>query len=140
MVKILSSRKPVLQLVDKRDKTTILPIIEKHVKRGSIIHSVESRAYTALSERGYQHHAVNHSINVFNPSTGVHAQNIKGACVKFNSEVWRLRANWSEEALKHLLIYIKWAYLLGRRYRRFLEGFCITSVSSITDSFYFFFF
>ncbi|XP_058628926.1 uncharacterized protein LOC131538808 [Onychostoma macrolepis] len=118
MVEILPSRKPVLRLVDKRDKTTLLPIIEKHVKRGSIIHSDEWRAYSALSERGYQHHTVNHSINFVNPSTGVHTQNIERAWANFKREVWRLCANRSEKALKNHLIYIEWTYWLGRRHRR----------------------
>ncbi|XDV13931.1 hypothetical protein PO909_002229 [Leuciscus waleckii] len=129
MVEIMPSRKPVLRLVDKRDKTTLLPIIEKHVKRGSIIHSDEWRAYSTLSERGYQHHTVNHSIHFVNPLTGVHTQTIERAWANFKTEVWRLRANRSEKALKKHLIYIEWTYWLGRRHRQGILGKLLHDIS-----------
>ncbi|KAL1250607.1 hypothetical protein QQF64_018403 [Cirrhinus molitorella] len=112
MVEILPSRKPVLRLVDKRDKTTLLPIIEKHVKRGSIIHSDEWRAYSTLSERGYQHHTVNHSIHFVNPSTGVHTQNIERAWANFKREVWRMRANRHSHSITDSDCVLKAAELL----------------------------
>ncbi len=53
--------------VEKRDANTLLPIIEKHVRVGTMIHSDEWRAYNRLSSLGYEHQTVNHSENFVNP-------------------------------------------------------------------------
>ena len=53
--------------VKKRNAATLLPIIEKWIKKGSIIHSNCWKAYSKLNEMGYKHVTVNHSKELINP-------------------------------------------------------------------------
>src|SRR5262245_40686505 len=50
----------ISQVVPNSAGATLLPEIEKHVKKGSAIHTDEWGGYNRLSERGYTHHTVNH--------------------------------------------------------------------------------
>ena len=53
--------------VKKRNAATLLPIIEKWIKKGSIIHINCWKAYSKLNEMGYKHVTVNHSKEFVNP-------------------------------------------------------------------------
>ena len=55
--------------VNKRDAKTLLPIIEKWIAKGSIIHSDCWKAYNELKSMGYEHVTVNHSKEFFNKET-----------------------------------------------------------------------
>ena len=46
--------------VDNRKKKTLIPIIQKYIKPGSIIHSDCWRSYHCLKDLGYIHKTVNH--------------------------------------------------------------------------------
>ena len=61
-----------MEIVDKRDATTLPPIIQAAVQRGSTIHSDEWRAYNNIQGLGFTHKTVNHSINFADLQTGVH--------------------------------------------------------------------
>lgn len=56
------TRNSILQLVDKRDRDTLLPIIKRYVAPGSTIYSDKWAAYDTLSDEGYAHLSVNHSV------------------------------------------------------------------------------
>ena len=63
-------------IVDDRKRKTLVPIIQKYVLPGSTIYSDTWRPYFCLSELGYDHHMVNHSVE-FVTDAGVHTQNIE---------------------------------------------------------------
>ena len=63
--------------VPDRTANTLLPIIEKHIEKGSIIYSDCWRAYSQLSQMGYQHKTVNHSANFKDPESGCHTNFIE---------------------------------------------------------------
>ena len=72
-----------MQTVAKRDAATLLPIIQKVVRPGSIVYSDEWRAYRQIQPKlGLQHETVNHSVNFVDPSTGVHTQSIESYWAK----------------------------------------------------------
>lgn len=81
-----TSHKPAityLELVDKRDAATLLPIIRKAVKPGTIIHSDQWKAYSNIQrDLNLQHGTVNHSVNFIDPDTGVHTQTIESYWAK----------------------------------------------------------
>ena len=65
-------------LIASRDAATLLPLIQQHVRPGSIVWSDEWRAYRVQNLSNVtQHQTVNHSITFRNPTTGVHTQNIE---------------------------------------------------------------
>lgn len=63
-------------LVEKRNKKTLIPIIEKEILPGSIVISNKRRVYSCLKDRGYDHETVNHLNNFVDPTTGAHTQSI----------------------------------------------------------------
>ena len=76
-----TSFKPVrgyMEIVDRRDAATLIPIIERHVAPGSIIYSDQWRAYAQLANnQNYTYASVNHSEYFVDPETGVHTQAIE---------------------------------------------------------------
>ncbi|XP_039655589.1 uncharacterized protein LOC120558600 [Perca fluviatilis] len=82
-----NSRRPVLRLVKRRNKATLVPIIKKHIKPQSTVVSDEWRAYSSLSQEGYRHVKVNHSQNYVDPATGLHTQNIERAWQTYKKEI-----------------------------------------------------
>ena len=67
-----TSFKPVrgyMEIVDRRDAATLIPIIERHVAPGSIIYSDQWRAYAQLSNnQNYTYASVNHSEYFVDPA------------------------------------------------------------------------
>ena len=60
------SRKCFLVAVKKRDKQTLLSIIQQWIEPGTIIVSYCWKAYSKLEAHGYEHRTVNHSVEFVN--------------------------------------------------------------------------
>ncbi|VDH94313.1 Hypothetical predicted protein [Mytilus galloprovincialis] len=58
-----------LMKVDKRDKDTLIPIIEQYVEKGTTIITDCWASYKCLGKLGYQHQTVNHSENFVDPTS-----------------------------------------------------------------------
>ena len=72
-----------MELVSKRDAATLLPIIRRIVRPGSIIYSDQWKAYHRIQdELNLEHATVNHSVNFVDPETGVHTQTIESYWAK----------------------------------------------------------
>jgi hypothetical protein len=56
--------------VQRRDRNTLIPIIQRECETGSVIHSDEWPAYEDLNAIGYSHSSVNHQENYVDPVTG----------------------------------------------------------------------
>ena len=81
-----TSSKPAItymETVDKRDAATLLPIIQRVVKPGTIIHSDQWKAHHNISSRlQLSHGTVNHLLNFVDPATGIHTQAIESYWAK----------------------------------------------------------
>ena len=67
--------------VKDRSKDTLLPVIQRYIKPGSIIMSDCWKAYSRICElpEGYGHMTVNHSVNYKDPDTGCCTNTIEGS-------------------------------------------------------------
>lgn len=68
---------PIMDVVERRDAATLLPLITRHVTPGATIHSDMWGAYRQLGGMGYTHMTVNHSRHFVNPMTGTRGINFK---------------------------------------------------------------
>ena len=67
-----------MQIVERRNAETLLPIIQRHVRLGTLVYSDQWAAYNNVGNiPGLQHQTVNHSLFFVDPITGVHTQNIE---------------------------------------------------------------
>lgn len=125
-----SSRRPVLKLVPSRARTTLIPIIKRHVRSGSTIYSDSWRAYVqSLTKEGYHHYPVNHKNNFVDPHTGSHTQHIERYWQTIKGQVWRLRGNRTEKMLTSHLKFIEWTYWLGKKTKKGIFGRLIHDIS-----------
>jgi transposase-like protein len=73
--------------VENRTKETLIPIIQKYIRPGSIIYSDGWSSYTCLPTlpEGYEHYTVNHSQNFIDPETGACTNSIEQEWQKLKS-------------------------------------------------------
>jgi transposase-like protein len=74
------SKRCFFEIVSDRSAETLIPIIKKYVKPGSVILSDCWKAYSKLQSEGYIHLTVNHSIEFKNNETG--------ACTNLIESTW----------------------------------------------------
>ena len=69
----------VMRIVPDRSATTLLPVIQQHVRSGTIVHSDEWAAYNHVQHLPSvgQHRVVNHSLHFVDLATSVHTQHAK---------------------------------------------------------------
>jgi hypothetical protein len=86
--------------VEDRSREMLLRAIAEHIERGSIICSDLWRGYIGLSENGYQHNTVNHSLHFKDPISGTHTNTIEGIWNGLKLQITpRNRTKFIDEAL-----------------------------------------
>ena len=73
----------VMNVVDDRTGSTLIPMIYRHCPPGAMLITDEWAGYNALSMLGFQHWSVNHSYTFLDPLTGLHSntiENMFGCC------------------------------------------------------------
>jgi len=68
----------VHQVLPSTKKSSIYPVIEKHVAKGSTMVTDEWNTYRALTKHGYEHKSVMHKLNIY-VKDGFHTNTIEGA-------------------------------------------------------------
>ncbi|KAJ8245256.1 hypothetical protein GJAV_G00268700 [Gymnothorax javanicus] len=115
-----TTRRPILKIVRRRSMDQLLPIMKRHLKRGSSIVTDDWRAYKrAPSEEGYDHHTFCHKRHFVDPGSRCHTQT---AWQSFKCDVWRHRGNWTTGLLKEHLRVTEWEYWLGLCHRYGILG------------------
>lgn len=102
-----------VQLVENRSCRILFPIINNVVKSGSIIWSDEWRAYRTLTQAGFEHYTINHSLNFVDPITGVNTQTVESLWNRLKRRLKKLMG-FSLESLKEHLIEWMWKDNINR--------------------------
>lgn len=77
-----------MEIVESRSATALLPIINRVVRPGTVIHSDQWKAYSNIQrDLGFEHHTVNHSVCFVDPHTGVHTQAIESYWGRHKSRI-----------------------------------------------------
>lgn len=66
------------ELIDKTEAIDLQPIIQRKVKKGSIICTDTWRGYTGIAAKGYVHRLVNHSKQEYSDKKGGHINGLEG--------------------------------------------------------------
>ena len=108
-----------MELVDKRDRETLLPIIEEHTLPGTIIHSDCWTAYSRVAELATvaQHGTVNHSRHFVDPQTGFHTQAIESYWARAKAKLKRIRET-RQTLLPSYIDEFMWRERYGRNEKR----------------------
>lgn len=106
--------RPYLQLVRRRNAATLLPIIQRNVRVGSIVHSDEWAAYRQLQRRlGLHHGTVNHSLHFVDPVTGVHTQHAESNWSSAKTKFKVMKGNSNPNFLLEYLQEFMWRRWYG---------------------------
>ncbi|KAI8478483.1 hypothetical protein Bbelb_437870 [Branchiostoma belcheri] len=93
-----------MQVVERRDAATLLPIIQRSVLPGSTVYSDEWAAYrnVALLPNVAQHHTVNHSLHFVDPVTGIHTQHIEAYWSRKKEKLRRMHGCYGPDTQSYL--------------------------------------
>ena len=107
-----------MEVVQRRDAATLLPIIQAHTAPGSVIHSDMWRAYGRVQQLPpvAAHHTVNHSRNFVDPATGVHTQNIESYWNRVKTKLKRMKGCHAHQIPSYLDEFM-WRERHGTTYR-----------------------
>lgn len=93
--------------VEHRDTATLLPLIQHHIRPGSIVYSDEWKAYSRITQTtGMPHATVNHSLNFVDPNTGAHTQGVEAmwsSCKRMMREEKTMHSNLFESYLPEFM-------------------------------------
>ena len=97
-----------MQIVSDRRKETLLPIIQRVRRDGTIIRSDEWSSYREIERLlGMTHETVNHSVNFVNPATGAHTQHVESYWNRIKTRIKTMRG-LKREKLNAFLAELMW--------------------------------
>ena len=114
-----------MQVVPRPNAATLLPIIQQHVRLGTIIHSDKWAAYNCVRQLTSvaQHNTVNHSITFVDPTTGTHTQNIESYWNRVKTKCKRMKGV-HEDMLTLCLHEFMWRECHGQSASTALQNIC----------------
>ena len=82
-----------MEVVQRRDAATLLPIITAHTAPGTIVHSDEWAAYRRVQTLSNvaAHGVVNDSLHFIEPVTGVHTQHVESYWSRVKTKLKHMR-------------------------------------------------
>lgn len=97
--------------VERRNKATLLPIIQRECAPGSHITSDEWKAYDCLGDNGFVHRKVCHQRNYVNPANGAHTQRIERSWLDAKVKILKKQRGVPAHHLQSHLNYYCWRML-----------------------------
>ncbi len=112
-----------MEIVERRDAQTLLPIIQAHVAPGTEVHSDEWSAYrrvASLPNVGH-HSTVNHSVEFVNRRTNTHTQNIESYWAQAKRKLKRMKGCHAHQLPAYLDEYM-WRERHGKTKKEALDN------------------
>ena len=93
-----------MEIVQRRNAATLLPIIQAHVAPGTIVHSDQWAAYNRVGSlpNVSGHDVVNHTYHFVDPTTGVHTQNVESYWNRVKGKLKRMKGCTSDQLPSYL--------------------------------------
>ena len=93
-----------MEVLQRRDPTTLLPIIQAHTAPGAIIYSDEWAAYRPVSTLPgiAGHNTVNHSLNFVDTVSGTHTQSVESYWSRAKQKIQRMKGRHAEQLPRYL--------------------------------------
>lgn len=115
----------VMEIVQNRCASTLLPIMQQHLHSGTVVHSDEWSAYRQAQQLSQvtQHGVVNHSLHFVDPVTGVHTQNVESYWNRVKTKFKRMRG-MHQSMLPSYLDEFMWRERHGRSASATLASLC----------------
>jgi hypothetical protein len=76
-----------IEIVPNRSRETLIAIIKKVVREGSVIHTDEWKGYIGLRRSNYEHKTICHKYHFVELETGVHTQHVESFNNKVKSKI-----------------------------------------------------
>lgn len=96
-------------VVPSTQVATILPHVTGNVKKGSTVYTDDASIYRSINLAGFEHHAVNHSANVY-VSGDVHTQTIEGFWSLVKRGIWGVHHSVRRQNLQMYLNEYVWRF------------------------------
>ena len=93
-----------MRVVARRDAATLLQIIRRFVRPGSIVWSDEWRAYSQVATlpNVASHSTINHSVTFIDPTTGTHTQNAESYWNRVKIKLKRMKGSHEHQLPSYL--------------------------------------
>ena len=93
-----------VEVVNRRNATRLLPIIQAHVAPGTAVHFNEWAAYNRVATlpNVTSHSTVNHSITFVDPVTGTHTQNMESYWNRVETKLKRMKGCHADQLPSYL--------------------------------------
>ena len=93
-----------MEIVQRRNAATLLPIIQAHVHPGTTVYSDEWAAYNSVQSLPSvaTHETVNYSLHFVDPVTGVHTQNVESYWNRVKIKLKRMKGCHADEIPEYL--------------------------------------
>ena len=94
----------VMCIVPDQTAATLLPILQRHLRSGTIVHSDQWTAYNHVQQLPSvtSHSTVNHSLQFIDPGTGIHTQNVESYWNRVKGKFKRMKGVHEEMMSSHL--------------------------------------
>jgi transposase len=92
----------ITRVVPDARKTTLIPLIEQYVAKGTVLSTDEWKAYKSMTEKGYKHGTVNHHQREYVRGI-IHTNTIEGFWSHFKNSV---RGTHKSISPKHMMNYL----------------------------------
>lgn len=111
----------VMIVVPNRSASTLLPIIKKHVKVGSLVHTDSWRSYNNINSLTMNHEVVNHNLNFVDPVSGVHTQFVESYWAKQKYRQKKMKGIEGSLMTEYLSTFMWWDNICRKNFQAVVD-------------------